>query len=224
MSEDKLSELVKAAIQMEIDGRAFYSKNAAKIPTEIGRTMFERFAKDENIHLKTFIHIFENTVGRPELISIMNARKKYIGLPIFPRELNEIDWINPGKYELYALHTAMNAEMEAIKYYSGLQQSTEGQLIKEIIETSLCRKYIESLSGNLLFFFWSKSSINCALAPLLLNLILSNGMRILPGLGNSGMNSVHLETLRLLFFRISSITCSVCSSVLPCLPKSPKAK
>ena len=143
MSEDKLMELIKVAIKMEIDARAFYSQNATKIPTEIGRTMFERFAQDENIHLDTFKKIFINAVGHTELITIINARKKYMDLPIFPKELKEIDWVNPDRYELDALHTAMDAEMEAIKYYLRVQESTEDQLIIEILEEIISHEKTE---------------------------------------------------------------------------------
>ena len=94
MPEDKLKELIRSAIQMEIDAQTFYSKNAAKIPTEIGKTMFERFARDENIHLNAFEKIFIKTVRQTELNSIMNARKKYMDLPIFPKKKSKKGYIH----------------------------------------------------------------------------------------------------------------------------------
>ena len=109
-------------------------KNAAKIPTDIEKPMFERFARDENIHLNALKLIFKNMVRHSDLVTIKNARENYLDLPIFPKELKEIDWVNPDRYELDALHTAMDAEMEAVHYYSRIRESTEDQLIIKILE------------------------------------------------------------------------------------------
>ena len=52
-------DAIKMAIQLEKDGRAFFEEAAQKTENQLGKKMFEKLAKDEIDHLRTFQNIFD---------------------------------------------------------------------------------------------------------------------------------------------------------------------
>ena len=80
-------EAIKAAIQMEKDGYAFYKKAAAQTSSEMGRSIFESLASDELTHLDVFQKIFDEKVSNKEWNALVDSSKKYDSAPIFPKNL-----------------------------------------------------------------------------------------------------------------------------------------
>ena len=133
MRED-VKEAIKGAIQMERDGYDFYMKAAAQTSSEMGRTIFESLANDEQIHLQTFQKIFEDSVGKDEWNMLVNSSNKYAKIPVFPKDLNAVEGAEPDTNELDAIHMAMDAEKEAIEYYTNILESTDDEQVIEIIK------------------------------------------------------------------------------------------
>jgi len=131
--ENEPMEAIKKAIQMEKDGRAFYQKAAAQTSSEMGRTIFESLANDELIHLDAFQKIFEKRVGKEEWTALVNSGRKYANLSIFPKDLKELEGGHPETNELDALNLAMEAEREAVDFYSGILEAAKDQEVIDII-------------------------------------------------------------------------------------------
>jgi len=138
MEDTSVKDAIKTAIQMEEDGYSFYKKAAAQTSDDMGRTIFESLAKDELIHLDTFKKMFAETIGETEWEDLIHSSKKYADIPIFPKDLKQIEGANPNASELEALRLAMEAENNAIDYYAkikeGLTQDNVIRIIDEIIE------------------------------------------------------------------------------------------
>jgi len=138
MGELNVKEAIKMAIQMEKDGYAFYQKAAAQTSSEMGRGIFESIAEDELMHLNVFEKMFEDEVGNEEWNALLDSSKKYAEIKIFPKDLESVEGANPDTNELDALRIAMDAEKEAIDYYTDIRDKTEDEeaikIIDEIIE------------------------------------------------------------------------------------------
>ena len=135
---ENIKDAIKTAIQMEKDGYSFYKKAAAQTNSEMGRTIFEGLASDEQMHLDVFEKMFEDAVGTSEWKDLIISSKKYANIPIFPKDLKEVEGIDTDTNELDALRIAMDAEKEAIEYYSKIKVNLNDtniiKIIDEIIE------------------------------------------------------------------------------------------
>jgi rubrerythrin len=129
-----VKDAIKTAIQMEKDGYAFYKKAAVQTSSEMGRSIFKSLADDEQLHLDVFQKMFEDKVGKNEWADLVDSSKKYVNLPIFPKDLKEVDGVNPDTNELDALRMGMDSEKEAIDYYMKIKENSRDNEIKEIID------------------------------------------------------------------------------------------
>ena len=135
---ENVRDAIKTAIQMEKDGYSFYKKAAAQTNSDMGKTIFEGLAADEQMHLDVFEKMFEETVSNTEWNDLVLSSKKYAKIPVFPKDLKEIEGDNPNSSELDALRMAMDSEKEAIEYYSKIKENLNDseviKIINEIIE------------------------------------------------------------------------------------------
>ena len=129
-----VKEAINTAIQMEKDGYSFYRKSAAQTSSEMGRSIFESLADDELVHLEVFQKLFDDTYGESEWENLVNSNKKYNELSIFPKDLKQIEGINPNTSELDALRIAMDKETDAIEYYSDIWATSSTEEVKKIID------------------------------------------------------------------------------------------
>ncbi len=134
---EDIKEAIKTAIQMEKDGHSFYKKAAAQTTSEMGKSIFESLANDELVHLDVFQKMFEDKISKSEWNQLVNSSKKYADMPIFPKDLKEVEGTNPDTNELDALRMGMDSEKEAIDYYTTLKENTSQdvqEIINEIIQ------------------------------------------------------------------------------------------
>jgi rubrerythrin len=131
---ENVKDAIKTAIQMEKDGYAFYMKAAAQTNSSMGKTIFEGLASDEEMHLDVFEKLFQDTIGSTEWDQLVNSSKKYANIPIFPKGMKDLEETNPDTSEIDALRIAMDAEKEAIDYYSEIKVKINDGKIQKIID------------------------------------------------------------------------------------------
>ena len=135
MSEiENIKDAIKTAIQMEKDGYSFYNKAADQTTSEMGRTIFKGLAADELLHLEVFQKLFDEKVGEEEWYDLVNTSKKYVDIPIFPRDLQTVEGTNPDTNEIDALRMAMDSEQRAIDYYTKIRENSSDDQVNEIID------------------------------------------------------------------------------------------
>ena len=130
---ENIKDAILTAIQMEKDGYSFYMKAAAQTNSDMGRTIFESLAEDEQKHLDVFQKMFEEKVSQSEWNDLINSSKKYANIPIFPTNLDDAPDMDPDSSELDALRMAMDSELEAIDYYTKIRENSLDETVKEII-------------------------------------------------------------------------------------------
>ena len=133
MIEDEVKNAIKTAIQMEKDGYAFYKKASVQTSSDMGKEIFESLANDEQLHLEVFQKLFEDEIEKSEWENLVNSSKKYVDIDIFPKDLKQIEGVNPDTNELDAIKIAMDSEKDAIEYYGGIKEKTKEEDIRQII-------------------------------------------------------------------------------------------
>jgi rubrerythrin len=126
-------EAMKMAIQLEKDGRAFFEEAARQTENQLGKKMYERLAKDEIDHLKTFQKIFDTVTEGGDWGELAQKRPRVGKVPVFDREVQEKKHVNPG--ELDALRKAMNIEKDAIEFFRKAIEEAQDPLEKKIFAT-----------------------------------------------------------------------------------------
>lgn len=131
---ENVKDAIKTAIQMEKDGYSFYQKAAAQTSSDMGRTVFKSLAADELLHLEVFEKLFNEKVGKDEWYDLVNTSKKYVDIPIFPKDLEKVEGANPDTSEIDALRIAMDSEQRAIEYYTKIRENSSDDEINKIID------------------------------------------------------------------------------------------
>ncbi len=131
---ENIKDAILTAIQMEKDGYSFYTKAAAQTNSEMGRTIFESLAEDEQRHLDIFQKMFEDKVSKSEWNDLTNSSKKYSNIPIFPTDLKDSIGMDSESTELDALRMAMDSEKEAIDYYEQIKENLDKEDVKNVID------------------------------------------------------------------------------------------
>jgi rubrerythrin len=127
-------DAIKMAIQLEKDGRAFFEEAAQKTENQLGKKMFEKLAKDEIDHLRTFQNIFDTVTEGGDWKELAQKTPRVGKVPVFEKkEGEEKRHVNPG--ELDALRKAMNIEKDAIEFFQKATNEADDPLEKKIFST-----------------------------------------------------------------------------------------
>ena len=131
---ENIKDAIKTAIQMEKDGYSFYNKAAAQTSSDMGRTIFKGLAADELLHLEIFQKLFNEKIGKEEWYDLVNTSKKYVDIPIFPKDLQVVEGANPDTNEIDALRIAMDSEQRSIEWYTKIRENSSDDQVDEIID------------------------------------------------------------------------------------------
>ena len=125
--QEKTFEALKYAIQMEIDGKAFYLKSSKESTNELGRKLLESLAQAEDYHRIKFEQIF-TTISKKQSWPLIDF--KIDGgrtmRTIFAKELTKKpSQIKPAKSELDAVQKAQEMEAKSYDFYHARSEQAE---------------------------------------------------------------------------------------------------
>lgn len=112
-------EILRVAIQMEVDGKEFYLKASAKSGNNLGRQLLRSLAAEEDSHRKRFEEIFE-VIRRDEAWPEFSFESgKATGLrTILSGALREIGGsVEVGNGEIEAVQVAIGMENKTYDFY-----------------------------------------------------------------------------------------------------------
>lgn len=134
--QDKTIDALKYAIQMEIDGKAFYLKSSQESGNELGRKLLESLAQAEDYHRKTFEQIFttfSNKQGWPMVDFKVDGGRTM--RTIFAKEIaKKPPQIKPAKSELDAVQKAQEMEAKSYDFYHARSEQAESAVEREFFE------------------------------------------------------------------------------------------
>lgn len=124
-------EMVKAAIELEIEGYGFYMECLRKTNSETGKDMFEFLAKEEIVHREKLEQEYKRHTDS-DYTSTSAGQSR-----IFPEDV-EGGKADEKADELDALNMSIEAEKRSIAHYMKMLDETNEQatigLIKDIIK------------------------------------------------------------------------------------------
>lgn len=131
--QEKTTEALKYAIQMEIDGKVLYTKSSQESGNELGRKLLEALALAEDYHRIKFEEIFK---GLSEKKGWQQVEFKVDGgktmRTIFAKELTKKPaQIKPLKTELDAVQKGHELEAKSYDYYHARSETAEASAERE---------------------------------------------------------------------------------------------
>ncbi len=132
---DQDVSIVKEAIKLEINGRAFFEHAASRTNNELGKKMFNKLADDEIRHLKTFGDIFLSTVSAQEWKSLVEQEEtKQSDLIEQLKKRMQDAGKNKSASELEAISIGMELERRAIEFFDQAANEISDQTLKQTLK------------------------------------------------------------------------------------------
>jgi rubrerythrin len=149
-SLDATLAALQMAIQTEIDGYNFYQRFSEKTQDPNARSMFQRLARDEVMHLELLRNNKAMLEDRGDWVEYQGALPDAVeGAPIFSRERVKQN-IVAYTSDLSALRVAYRIEKDAVDFYTRAAQQTHDPNGKQIF-LSLAKMeqgHLELLQGE----------------------------------------------------------------------------
>jgi rubrerythrin len=119
-AESRLVEAIKFAIQMELDGKKFYSLSGEQSTNPVGKELFAWLAKQEDHHRQTFEKIYKSIADKQGWLSdhVKPAKAEKMGTLFGEAIKNAGKDIVAKKGEVEAALKAMDMEIKSRDYYN----------------------------------------------------------------------------------------------------------
>jgi rubrerythrin len=132
---------LQMAIQTEIDGYSFYQRFSERTEDPVARSMFERLAQDEVMHLELLRNTRDMLRDSGQWTEYKGLPIELVeGLPIFSRERVEQN-IVAYTSDLSALRMAYLIEKDAVDFYTRAAQETSDpngkRMFQDLVEMEL---------------------------------------------------------------------------------------
>jgi rubrerythrin len=130
MTEDTTAALsvLRQAVRNELDGQSMYLQAAEGTQDELGKSMFQSFAKEEEQHVHILQAQYAEVSESGGWIDLEAAQKERRDpkLVLFPQEEREVEELVPaGTSDLEALKIAMDFEKRAVAMYEQAADDTD---------------------------------------------------------------------------------------------------
>jgi rubrerythrin len=135
--QDKTITAIQTAIQMEIDGKDFYTRASRDSKNEAGKKLMAQLALEEDIHRRVFTEIFESIRSKKGWPKVDFQPDGGQGIKtVFAKALENAELVKSDlNTELETITTARKMEGRTYDFYT-----QQGQLVSEPAEKELYRK------------------------------------------------------------------------------------
>lgn len=160
---EKTLEGLRVAVQMEIDGKAYYLRASQASGNDMGRKLLERLSVEEDFHRQKFEEIYRAVEGRQQWPAVDIAADRPQRLKtLFAEEAEHISAAAEGPAtELDAVQTAMDMENKTYDFYKARSRSAsfaaerdfyEAVAAEESVHHALLRDYYQYLKDPAQWF------------------------------------------------------------------------
>lgn len=117
-------EAVKYAIQMELDGKKFYSMCAEQSSNKVGQELYLWLAEQEDQHRKKFEEIYESFVGNKDIPAIrVKPDNKSNIRTLFKQAIQDVGTsLLAQKNDLLAAEKAIEMEIKSRDFYTSMAE------------------------------------------------------------------------------------------------------
>ena len=135
--QEKTLEALKAAIQMEIDGKEFYLKASSESKNEMGRKLLQTLSKEEDYHRRKFEEIYaviKKKMGWPKIESETPGGKQL--RTVFSEMMTRISTDKETlQTEIDTVQKAMEMESASRDFYNRQRENSIHIAEKQFYET-----------------------------------------------------------------------------------------
>lgn len=129
----QVENAIKQAIQMEIDGRAFYNHAAESTHNDLGKKMFQKLAQDEVKHIEIFSDLISSVLEGEDWKRYIQDEELHGKSPVIEELASRMKHAE-GKSEIEALSIAMELEEKGIEFYQKSAEEVDDPQAREIFK------------------------------------------------------------------------------------------
>jgi rubrerythrin len=119
----KSEDALKRAIEMEQEGKLFYTESAQKVKSELARAIFEELAQEEDFHISAIQRIYDDLKEEKPLAKwVFTAGASGHLEKVFEEAL--VKKAKGSKDDLKALRFGLDMENRSVRYYESLSGET----------------------------------------------------------------------------------------------------
>ncbi len=129
-------QVLRNAIQMELEGKDFFERAIERVQQKRAREMFEGLAKQEQRHIEILGREFERLSSGKSWLSLEEAGEMPSGLPsesVFKEAAIRRIRLAQDAGELEVLKLGIEVERRSIEYYSSARERSANREAKEIL-------------------------------------------------------------------------------------------
>jgi rubrerythrin len=126
-------DVIKEAIRLEINGRAFFNRAAEMTHNQLGKKMFRKLAQDELRHLDAFGELFSSVLGGDDWKKLVDKEEPE-GPSALIEELKSRARKEHRAGELEAISIGMQLERNAVDFFEKSAKQTTDEAAREIFE------------------------------------------------------------------------------------------
>ena len=117
--QEKTLEVLRFAVQMEIDGKEYYEKASKAIGNKLGKKLFQSLADEEDLHRQKFEQIYDEIRQKQTWPEISTKHEKTGALKTtFAQAIEELGSnVEVSRTELDAVKKAIAMENKSYDYY-----------------------------------------------------------------------------------------------------------
>ena len=130
---DEVREVIRRAINLEINGKAFFEHAEFVTHNELGKRMFKRLAEDEVRHLEAFSQLFSETMGDDEWKKMVKQEELKGPSPLI-EQLKAKLTKGEKAGEIEAISIGMDLERNAVDFFKKSSKKATDPKAKEIFE------------------------------------------------------------------------------------------
>lgn len=127
----QVENAIKEAIQLEINGKNFFTQAAESTHNELGKKMFQGLADAEVKHLEVFSQLFTSILKEKDWKKYIRGEELKGKSPLI-EELTSRMKKAEGKSDIEALSIGMELEEKAIKHFQKSAEEVDDPQAKEI--------------------------------------------------------------------------------------------
>ncbi len=134
--DEKRAQALQTALQMETEGKQFYSQSAERSSSQLARDLFQNLAAQEDVHYRTVQEVYDALKNRnewPQKETVFKHPKSLKAVFTEATEMMDVE-ANPASTEMDAIKTAMSMEDKSYSFYKSRHEEATSPAEKQFYQ------------------------------------------------------------------------------------------
>lgn len=134
--DQKGTEALQTALQMEVEGKEFYSKSAEKSSSILAKELFQNLAAQEDMHYLKIKEVYDAVKSKnewPQMEAVFKHPKSLKSVFNEATEMMDVE-ADPSSTEIDAIKTAMSMEDKSYSFYRSRNEEATSPAEKQFYQ------------------------------------------------------------------------------------------